>query len=394
MTAPTSFYADFQGLAELKGAAAKQDPNALREAARQFESIFTQMMLKSMRSASLGESLLDNEQSKFYLDMFDNQMAVHLSKGRGLGLADMLVKQLQGLQGGSEEQGGHALVRPNESSEKKNFPLPRQEQPFKPLPAAAVVPVKTTPAVPIPTAPTVGPADVTTAAPPTSKSSSIEKPSKHASFTAGAKPMALTPDEFVAQLWPHAEAAGRELGVDPRTLIAHAALETGWGKSVPCNTDGSCSFNLFGIKATGSWQGERIGVNTIEFEGGVATRRRESFRAYASPAESFKDYAALLKSNRRYASALGTADDAQKFASALQQGGYATDPNYANKLAATAASVVTRSAAVVKDALLKTSDLRPLSVIGGVASDVVSNVMNRVASGLASARADRTGGER
>jgi flagellar protein FlgJ len=160
----------------------------------------------------------------------------------------------------------------------------------------------------------------------------------------------MTPDEFVRNMWSHAQAAGQELGVDPQTLIAHAALETGWGKSIPCNADGSCSYNLFGIKAGGKWQGDSVRVNTLEFEDGVAVRKRESFRAYASPADSFRDYAALLKNNPRYEAALGVGGDAQKFATALQRGGYATDPNYAQKLTKTALSVVERVGALLKSA--------------------------------------------
>ena len=109
---------------------------------------------------------------------------------------------------------------------------------------------------------------------------------------------------------PHAEAASRELGVAPQTLIAHAALETGWGRSMPSGADGQPSFNLFGVKAGTGWQGPAVRSSTVEFEAGVAGTRVERFRAYDSPAASFGDYVALLKGASSYAAALGTGNDA------------------------------------------------------------------------------------
>jgi peptidoglycan hydrolase FlgJ len=143
-------------------------------------------------------------------------------------------------------------------------------------------------------------------------------------------------EEFIRELWPCAQEAGRELGIDPKHLLAQAALETGWGQSLPCDTDGSTSFNLFGIKAGTSWDGNSVAVRTLEFEGGVAVQKRERFRAYDSAAESFRDYVALLRDSPRYSAALNTGSDATAFAGALQRGGYATDPAYARKIAAIA----------------------------------------------------------
>jgi flagellar protein FlgJ len=164
--------------------------------------------------------------------------------------------------------------------------------------------------------------------------------------SAVAKPLATTAAEFVQKMWPHAQAAARELGVDAKTLIAHAALETGWGKFVPCNSDGTCSFNMFGIKAGGRWQGNTVAVNTLEYQDGVAVKQRASFRAYDSP---------------RYASAVGAGDDAAAFATALQQGGYATDPNYADKLTSVASRLGALAPTHTGTAPLKVEDTRPLS---------------------------------
>ena len=278
MTAPSNinFFADFQGLAALKNDAKAQAPGALKEAARQFESLFTQMLLKSMREANKsfgGDSLFGSDQADMYQDMFDDQIAMQMSKGRGLGLADMLVRQLQGGVGG--------LSQGQEAS-----------------------------ASPTPQAPS---------------------------------PIASSKDEFLRTLRPHAEQAAREIGVDPDALLAQAALETGWGRAVPCNAQGECSFNLFGIKAGSQWSGATVNVPTLEFESGVAVRKVERFRAYDSPADSFRDYAALIRDSARYANARGAGDNVEAFATALQQGGYATDPHYAQKIAAVADEVRARS---------------------------------------------------
>ncbi|HEV8329968.1 MAG TPA: flagellar assembly peptidoglycan hydrolase FlgJ [Steroidobacteraceae bacterium] len=278
MTAPThiNFFADFQGLAALKNDAKAQAPTALKEAARQFESLFTQMLLKSMREAnkSFGEdSLFGSDQADMYQDMFDDQIAMQMSKGKGLGLADMLVRQLQG--------GVGATSRGQEASA-----TPKTQAPA---------------------------------------------------------PVASSKDDFLRTMRPHAEKAAREIGVDPDALLAQAALETGWGRSVPCNAQGECSFNLFGIKAGSQWSGATVNVPTLEFESGIPVRKVERFRAYDSPADSFRDYAALIRDSSRYASARGAGDNVEAFASALQQGGYATDPQYAQKIAAVADEVRARS---------------------------------------------------
>ena len=141
-----------------------------------------------------------------------------------------------------------------------------------------------------------------------------------------------SPETFVKELWPHAQRAARELGTRPELLLAQAALETGWGQHMIRGTDGSNSFNLFGIKADARWQGERAVTETIEFENGLMRKQRASFRAYASLADSFADYADFLKTNPRYRAALNTAADAPSFARALAAAGYATDPEYSGKI--------------------------------------------------------------
>ncbi len=286
-----SFYADPANLTALKREASVQSPAALRETAKQFESLFTTMMLKSMRQASSKDELFGSDQQDFYQDMFDQQLSTQLSKGKGLGLADMLVRQL--MQGAGADAGATAGT----------------------VSAAGKVSTLQSPAV-------QGAAVVPAAAnwPP------------------------RTQDEFVQAILPAAKAAGQELGVDPATVIAHAALETGWGKSVPVGSDGQPSFNLFGIKAGSSWQGDVASVATHEFQDGSMQKVVTDFRSYDSPQQSLGDYVKLLKSSPRYAAALGTGSDAAAYASALQQGGYATDPDYATKLAAVAARLKSHAA--------------------------------------------------
>jgi flagellar protein FlgJ len=284
---PKASYGDLETLASLKHADRRNTPEALRETARQFESLFTRMLLKTMRETTFDDSMQGQGES-FYRDMFDDQLAIELSKGNGLGLADVLVEQLKRAGVVSEEvqqpDGGFgfdAASRAAAPSGRLATTAPTSSVPFRPA----------------------------------------------------------SREDFVRELWPHAEAAGAELGVDPRTLIAHAALETGWGQHFPTDASGRSSLNLFGIKATGGWRGDSVGSRTLEFSGGVAEQRVEQFRAYHSAGESFRDYVALIRDNPRYGAAKGTGDDAVAFGRALQRGGYATDPEYAAKLARVATQV-------------------------------------------------------
>jgi len=149
---------------------------------------------------------------------------------------------------------------------------------------------------------------------------------------------------FVDTMTPLAQQAADQLGVAPEVLVAHAALESGWGRKPIRRGDGSDSNNLFGIKAGGGWSGEVAQAGTTEFTAGQAHAESASFRAYADPAQSFQDLAQLLGGNARYRAALGTGSDAQAYAQALQRGGYATDPAYADKLAQVARTVQAKGA--------------------------------------------------
>jgi flagellar protein FlgJ len=311
MTAPvpdTSVYTDTKGLATLRRGAQAGDPKALGEAARQFESLFTRMMLKSMREASFKDPLLGSDQQDFYQGMYDDQLAVEMSKGHGLGLADMLVQQLT-----------RAGLVPTDKANASGGDA--------------------------------GTPGTVSSAPATTKGS---VGAMTTSGTAQATSTATTQTDFVRAIWPAAEAAGGELGVDPRNIVAQAALETGWGRSVPTDAQGNSSFNLFGIKAGDQWTGGSVGARTLEFAGGVPVARTEKFRAYGSTADSVKDYVNLIRDNPRYVAALNTGSDTEAFAAAVSRGGYSTDPAYAQKLSAIAQNVAEMTAG------LKSAAARPI----------------------------------
>jgi flagellar protein FlgJ len=312
-------YTDIAGLGKLKRAAGNNDPAAIRTVAQQFESMFTRMMLKSMRDATGPDPMFGSDQEQMYQGMADDQWSIQLSKGKGLGLADMLIRQLQkmGVKGAGAA-GTSATSDPG-----------------------------ATPAT----------ASKAAAYSITQRGASTATPS-----AAGSTPTDAARTAFVQDLWPQAQQAGQLLGVDPRHLIAQAALETNWGRNFPADSAGRCSNNLFGMKASADWSGATVTGATQEFQGGVATGTSAQFKAYATPAQSFQDYVALLRNNPRYSAVLNTGRDVQGFATGLQRGGYATDPDYANKIAAVAATVAHK----VNDALASGAGANDLKLAGSM----------------------------
>jgi len=316
----TGNFADFAALTRLKAAARTDKRAATSTVARQFETIFTQMMLKSMRSASMGSGILDSEQSKQYRDLADQQLATTLStRGKGLGIAALLERQL----------GGHDAK--TDAAQALN-PLPRRPAAMQTLAVAPSNLVDDAKALHQGLRPAL---KATFTAIDSAANGSLTRVRDALPASAG---------EFVRTMLPHAQAAAEKLGVSVRAVLAHAALETGWGRHMPHAAGGASSNNLFGIKAGASWDGAKARVSTTEYENGVAVRRVDSFRAYDSPSGSFSDYADLIAGNPRYAAALGHGDDVHGFAKALQRGGYATDPSYAAKLARIADSAPMREA--------------------------------------------------
>ncbi len=278
-------YTDFNGLEALKAKAREDRDEAVDEVSRQFESLFMQMMLKSMRKAGFGGGMLDSQQSEFYRDMYDQQLAVDLSRDKGIGLAEVISRQLGGAQGNTAEAKDIAAYRRQAVPRARSAELAQA-----PAPTAAV---------------------------------------KRTGVTAD---LDGSPSGFMQALWPAAEKAASQLGLPPQALIAQAALETGWGRHVIARPDGSSSHNLFGIKADRRWDGDKVGVSTLEYRDGVAMRTRADFRAYDSWEESFQDYVSFVQNNPRYRDAIRASDDVPRYFEQLQKAGYATDPAYAQKI--------------------------------------------------------------
>lgn len=292
---------DVQSAQDLRGQFAKNPQEGLKAAAQQFETMFLQMVMKSMRDTVPDDGMLNSEQSKFYTSLLDQQMAQNLSStGKGVGFAKLIEQQL-----------GRTMVAPPSETNAEaaantaanNLPLAASDGrhlQYKTvlgnLPTSAAYPRADVVAAPA----------VSLDAPASSK-------------------------EFVNRVWPHAVEASRSTGVPPQFLVAHSALESGWGRSEIRRADGSPSYNLFGIKAGKSWNGATAEATTTEYVNGQPQQSVERFRAYGSYEEAFRDYANLLRNNSRFSAVIGS-QDGTEFAKRLQQAGYATDPMYADKL--------------------------------------------------------------
>ncbi|MCB1676777.1 MAG: flagellar assembly peptidoglycan hydrolase FlgJ [Halioglobus sp.] len=294
--AAPAIYADLQGLAGLKAGARAAPADNIKEVAAQFESLFVQMMVKSMRDAGIESELFASDQMRTYRHMFDQQISLDLSRSGGLGLAEILVEQLGG-------RGALDAAAPERPATATGLDVQRQLNALSSRRDAA---------------PPVSPA-VSTAA---------------QNAESGANWQPATPQDYIRSVWRHAQDAARQLEVDPAVLVAQSALETGWGRKVIRTATGDNSFNLFGIKADARWQGACTAVDTLEYRDGVAAKERAAFRVYDDLSAAFDDYASLLRDSPRYQPALAGGRDNRAFLQGLQAGGYATDPQYADKILA------------------------------------------------------------
>lgn len=290
-----------QGMESLRAKGREGDPEALKEVARQFESMFVHQMFKQMRSSNevFGkDSYFSSDETKFHQEMLDQQMSLELTKGQGLGMAEMLYRQM------SSAYGKH-LNAPADSGAEADSPpvsggLFRNENLGSTSYSA--------------------PSASASATPPAA--SIVERESS----------LGDTPQDFVQRIRPHAEAAAQQLGVKPESLVAQAALETGWGQHVIHGRDGKNSHNLFNIKADERWNGDRVNVSTLEYRDGLPQMERADFRDYPDYEQSFADYVDFLQNSPRYQEALKSGQDPERYAEALQEAGYATDPAYAEKI--------------------------------------------------------------
>jgi flagellar protein FlgJ len=261
---------DFQALNELKVQAKENAKEALPDVAKQFEGIFLQSMLKSMRKSQhfLDESSpFSGKNQETFQDMLDAQYVSNIADSRGVGLAEMLAKQLE------------RTVAPNQSTHETQAPTELKNKQL------------------MPTNPN----------------------------TAGI-------DGFVKSVWSMAKQAASLIGLDPKLLVAQAALETGWGKYVAKDTDGTTSNNLFNIKTGSNTEFESVKIKTTEYIADTPIKVNASFRKYPSVEQSFNDYISLIKGNERYQSALANAANPERYIQELNKAGYATDPNYSSKI--------------------------------------------------------------
>ncbi len=283
MAAPVNVndaYTDFSSLNTIKQLGRKNSAAGLKQVAQQFEALFVNMMLKTMRDSNkvfAEGNILQSNEMDFYQQNFDNQISLHLSQGKGLGLAEVLHKQL--LQ--------QYKVSDGEQSEQTQPGREVAESGFK------------------------------------------------------------SPLDFLNAIYPSARKAANKLGLKTEVLLAQSALETGWGTSLPKDSGGQSSHNVFGIKADSQWQGPVSTSKTLEFSDGVAKQQTAKFRHYDSFQDSFEDYVDFLESNPRYSKALQAASDDESFVTELQAAGYATDPRYGQKITAVMNSRTMRDAIAV-----------------------------------------------
>ncbi|AXU95602.1 flagellar assembly peptidoglycan hydrolase FlgJ [Erwinia persicina] len=279
----TSAAYDSRSLNNLKRLAGNDPKAHAREVAKQVEGMFVQMMLKSMRQALPQDGLMSSEQTRLYTSMYDQQIGQQIG-AKGLGLADLIVKQMEGQKPLNEKAG--------------TVPMPLDKSFINTLPPIAMEQI------------------VRKAVP---------------RFSSHEMPLSGDNGDFIAMLSKPAQAASEQSGIPHHLILAQAALESGWGQRQILTRDGKPSYNVFGIKATGSWQGKTTDIMTTEFENGEAKKVKQKFRVYDSYFDSLNDYVKLLSNNPRYA-AVTTAPSPEQGAQALQAAGYATDPKYAQKL--------------------------------------------------------------
>ena len=301
-------YTDVASLQSLKGKSRTGDDGAIKEVAQQFEAVFLQMMLSSMRKTVPVNEEFSNEKSMYY-DLFDKQVAMDMSSKGGIGLAKMMMTQLS----------------------KNPQAIESLQQAALNIPAAPVH--NSAPVVPAVQAEVQQPVQIKSAQRLQQQDTTPVKAEKEQVVNSKKEDFKFdSPLEFLRQIWHSASDVIAESGLDPRAIIAQAALETGWGKHIIKNTDGNSSHNLFGIKSNNGWSGAKVLANTLEYKDGVMAKSNESFRSYDSFMDSVRDYIGFITNNERYKNAVARQDDPVAYANELQRAGYATDPDYADKI--------------------------------------------------------------
>ncbi|WP_153099118.1 flagellar assembly peptidoglycan hydrolase FlgJ [Paraburkholderia hayleyella] len=303
------FALDVQGFAKMRAQAVASPQAGIKAAAKQFDAVFVQMMLKSMRDATPSEGPFDSRDSAAYTSMLDQQLAQQMS-AKGVGVADAMLKQLMRNAGGAMGTAGAdgAMGDTNAGNVAAMNALAKaygNAAATNALGASGMVQGKGYSA------------------------NSALTPAVGATLGGDTAPHVTA---FVDKLAGAAQSASAATGIPARFIVGQAALESGWGKREIMRTDGSTSHNVFGIKAGKGWSGPTVATTTTEYVNGQPRRTVEKFRAYGSYAEAMTDYASLLKNNPRYAQVLDAGQDVHGFAHGMQRAGYATDPQYARKL--------------------------------------------------------------
>jgi flagellar rod assembly protein/muramidase FlgJ len=291
---------------------------ALEAAARQFEAIFTQMWMKSMREANSElqdkDSPFNSSDTQFYQGMMDDQLAANVASGGRGSLADLIVKQLSPAKKQSmanADTANHTLNMPTDHA----AVMRRFAQADNTIANNSTVP-----------------AGVLAAERFVSQNQAQKLPLNTNNSVTSVDSDTDQQQRFVRQLLPAAKMVANKMGLSPVALIAQAALETGWGKHMLSGSNGASGNNLFGVKAGSHWQGQQASANSLEYQQGKPVMQRSSFRSYTSVVQSMQDYADLITSSDRYQQAKAVAHDPDAYFDALQSAGYATDPNYAQKL--------------------------------------------------------------
>ena len=332
--------------------------SALKEAAQQFEAIFMKMLLSSMRKAQdvlESDSPFNSESTKFYRDMHDQQMAVELSSNGSLGLTDLIVRQLGGdssnftpssvlrndgnltsvkdnnLESNKEASNTNSLIEKmlaNKSQIKPDIDIPFAGN-YREDNALLINP-------------NLGTSQLNLSELNKNNKGNNKEVSKSESvnnLSSISKARFNEPKDFVNALIKPAQQVQQQLGVPFEVVIAQAALETGWGQKIIKQANGASSNNLFNIKADKRWNGESVTKDTLEFEQGTMVKKSEPFRTYQSMTDSVKDYINFLSTSERYQDALQSPNNVEHFLHGIQKAGYATDPQYANKILGTLKTV-------------------------------------------------------
>ncbi|MCP4492698.1 MAG: flagellar assembly peptidoglycan hydrolase FlgJ [Gammaproteobacteria bacterium] len=292
-SSPTNFYLDLNQFSDMKLGARQDSADASKSVAQQFEGLFIQQMLAAMRSAAVVDESSHSSYMDFYQEMQDKQLALTMAQGGGLGISKFIIQQLPGGQGDS---GNSGEVLPLHKWQVVIQTPQLKEMDYQSENPAVVVNEYIADDIPI---------------------------------GQNRWPNAAS---FASDILPQAQRASATLGISAELLVAQAALETGWGRHTMTHTDGSLAYNLFGIKASTDWRGDIVTRPTLEFRQGVMQTEVAQFRAYASAEESINDYVQFIQSNKRYENALQHGGDDSLYLKEIHRAGYATDPNYVDKV--------------------------------------------------------------